>query len=213
MRRQEFHEHAELLVMSALYRLGHGAGFRSCKALCNISTYEVRKFFHRFLDAMVDMQDKFIALPSDMTSLLRVSKDYEAVGLPGCVGSMDVVHVKWGNCPMGDHNGAKGKEGYPSLAFQCITDYNRRVLSVYGPQFGIRNDKDIVKYDTYVREIWTKRLFKDTIWRYYAADGRVQHERGVYLICDNGYLPWSTLICLFAQASKASLEGYFSSNI
>jgi hypothetical protein len=152
--------------MSALYRLGHGAGFRSCKALCNISTSEVRKFFHRFLDAMVDMQDEFIALPIDMTSLLQVSKDYEAVGLPGCVGSMDVVHVKWGNCPMGDHNRAKGKEGYLSLAFQCITDYNQRVLSVYGPQFGTHNDKEIVKFDTYVQEIWTKRIFKDTCWRY-----------------------------------------------
>ncbi len=70
MRCQEFRKRAKLLDMSALYCLGHDAGFRSCKALCNISTSEVHKFFHRFLDAMVDMQDEFIALPSDMTSLL-----------------------------------------------------------------------------------------------------------------------------------------------
>jgi hypothetical protein len=106
---------------------------------------------------------------------------------------------------MGDHNRAKGKEGYPSLAFQCITDYNQRVLSVYGPQFGTLNDKDIVKHDVYVQEIRTKWLFKDTGWQYYAKDGRVWHERGVYLICNNGYLPWPTSICPFAQASKASL--------
>ncbi len=54
--------------------------------------------------------------------------DYEEVGLPGAVGSMDVVHVKWSNCLAGDFNRAKGKESYPSLAFQCISDY-RLVLA------------------------------------------------------------------------------------
>ncbi len=85
MRCLEFHERSELLVMLALYLLGHGASFWSCKALCNISTSEVCKFFHCFLDAMVDMKDKFIPLMADMDSLLQVSKDYKAVGLPRCV--------------------------------------------------------------------------------------------------------------------------------
>ena len=43
---------------------------------------------------------------------------------------MDVVHVKWANCPTGDHNHANGKEGYPTLAFQCLTDFNCRVLAI-----------------------------------------------------------------------------------
>ena len=117
------------------------------------------------------MQDNFILLPSNMAALRRVSRDYEENGLPGCVGSMDVVHVKWSSCPMGDHNRAKGKEGYPTLAFQCITDFNRRVQSVYGPHFGTRNDKDIVKHDIHVKKIQTDRLFTDTCWQFYAADG------------------------------------------
>ena len=212
-RRREFRERTELLVMSALYVLGHGAGFRSCRALCNISTSKVRKFFHLFLDALVAMQDNYISLPSDMAALRRVSRDYEENGLPGCVGSMDVVHVKWSSCPMGDHNRAKGKEGYPTLAFQCITDFNRRVQSVYGPHFGTRNDKDIVKHDIHVKKIQTDRLFTDTCWQFYAADGSICHEQGLYVVCDNGYLSWPTLICPFTQAREGTLEGYFSSNI
>ena len=51
---------------------------------------------------------------------------YEEVGLPGAVGSVDVVHVRWANCPAGDFNRSKGKESYPSLAFQCITDLDRK---------------------------------------------------------------------------------------
>jgi hypothetical protein len=51
----EFRDRVELLVMSALYILGHGTAFRSCNALCNISTSKVHKIFHLFLDALVVM--------------------------------------------------------------------------------------------------------------------------------------------------------------
>ncbi len=127
--RSKFQEHSELLVMSALHLLASGASFWWCKVLCKISTLEVCKSFFLFLDAFVDMKDEYVSLPQNMTELNHVSKYYKAVGLPGCVGSMDVVHVKWAHCPAGDYNHAKGKEGYPTLAFQCITDYNCRILS------------------------------------------------------------------------------------
>jgi hypothetical protein len=118
---------------------------------------------------------------------------------------MYVVNVKWSNCPMGDHNCAKGKEGYPTLAFQCITNINRCLLSIYGPHFGTCNDKDIVKHDTHMKKIRTDWLFMEMCWQFYAADGCVCHDRGVYVICDNGYLPWPTSICPFTQARHGTL--------
>jgi hypothetical protein len=124
-----------------------------------------------------------------------------------------LVQVKWVNCLAGDYNRAKGKEGYLTLAFQCITDYNRRALSFYGPQFGTRYDKDIVKMDVNVKAIHTKRIFKDSCWRYYNAEGSVRFKRGMYLICDNGYLCWPTSICPYAQVDKSTVEGFFSMNI
>ena len=184
--REEFRERAELLVMSALYRLGNGKPFCQCRSQCNISVSEIRLFFFDFLAAMVDMKDEYVFLPRNVTELHRMSKYYDEVGLPGCCGSMDVVHVKWSSCPTGDHNRVKGKAGYPTLAFQCITDYNRRVIGIYGPQFGTRNDKEIVKVDPnvyHIRHGW----YKDVSWKYYTYDGRVEKEQGKYLICDNGY--------------------------
>ena len=210
--RAEFRERSELFIMTALYRLGTGASFRTCPALCNISISEVRLFFDTFLHAMHEMRDEIIFMPTNITELGKVSKYYEESGLPGCCGSMDVVHVKWSSCPTGDHNRAKGKGGYPSLAFQCITDFNRRILAVYGPQFGTRNDKEIVKDDPnvhFVRSGW----YKDILWNYYTAEGRVEQDRGAYLICDNGYLRWPTSICPYAGCENASLEGFFSTNL
>ena len=158
------------------------------------------------------MKDEYIYLPRNVVELRRVSKCYEEVGLPGCCGSMDVVHVKWSMCPTGDHNRAKGKAGYPTLAFQCITDYNRRVIGIYGPQFGTRNDKEIVKVDPNVHHIRTG-WFKDVLWSYYTCAGRIEQERGAYLICDNGYHRWPISISPYANADSASLEGYFSTNL
>ena len=210
--REVFRERSELLVMSALYRLGNGNSFRQCRSMCHISVSEIRLFFFVFLAAMVEMKDEYVYLPNNIVELRRMSKCYNEVGLPGCCGSMDVVHVKWSSCPTGDHNRAKGKPGYPSLAFQCITDYNRRVIGIYGPQFGTRNDKEIVKVDPNVYRI-RNGWYKDVSWKYYTSDGRVEKERGAYLICDNGYLRWPISISPYANADCASLEGYFSTNL
>jgi len=123
---------------------------------------------------------------------------------------MDLVHAKWSsNCPTGNHNSAKGKEGYPTLGFHCITGFNWRVMAIYGPQFGSRNDKDIVKHDDNVRAIRKNCLFTNTTWQYYNGDG----ERGMHLICDNGYLLWPTSICLYLKANNATLEGFFLANL
>ncbi len=92
--REEFRERSELLVMSALYRLGNGNSFRQLRSMCHISVSEACKFFSDFLDEMVGMKDEYIYLPRNVVESRRTSKCYKEVGLLGCCGSMDVVHVK-----------------------------------------------------------------------------------------------------------------------
>jgi hypothetical protein len=154
MHKLEYRERAELLVMSSLYLLGRGAVFCSCRALCYISVLKIQKFFFAFLDAFYnDLKSEYIKLPGSFDELRQGTHPYESVGLPGACGLMDVVHVKWSNCPTGDYNQAKGKEGYPTLGFQCTTIFNWRILGVYGLQFGTVNDKHIVKTNLNVRAI------------------------------------------------------------
>ena len=184
----KFWEQTELLVMSSLSLLANGAAIRAIQPLCSISTFEVHKFYYLFLDAIVDMRNQQIYMPRNRTDLTKIEGSYSAVGLPGCCVSVDVVHVKWSNCPSGDFYRAKGKEAFPSLRFECITDFNCRILSVYGPHFGSRNNMDIVKTDLNVHTMMKNCLHRDAMWRYYGHDGHVRTNRGLYLICDNGYL-------------------------
>ena len=116
-------------------------------------------------------------------------RQFEEKGIPGVARSVDVVHVKRVNCPAGDYNRSKGKDSFPSLAFVCITDYDRCILGVFGPQFGSNNDKHIVKIDNNIR-LLNEGWLSQVEWKYYAHDGRISSATGVYCTFD---LNWQLL--------------------
>lgn len=203
---------AELIVLACLNVLAHGTPFRCLHLNTHISTSDHRKYFLKFVEMFSIHQRDYIYLPHNKEELAEVMGRYRDVGLPGAMGSVDVVHCKWSKCPAGDLNRAKGKEGYPTLAFQCISDYDRRITGVFGPQWGTRNDKHIVKLDPNVKRIKTG-WYKDVEWCYFAVDGTVATDVGAYLISDNGYLRWPITICPFMHAKNTTCEGYFSCNL
>jgi hypothetical protein len=178
---------SELLVLGALSILsGSVSGFQNLPLVSNICATEHSKFFQTFVQFLYNKCNDYIFLPRNDVELRAVMCCYEENGLPGAMGSVDVVHVKWSNCPKGDFNCVKGKESYPSLAFKCISDFDRRICHVHGPQFGTRNDKHIVKMDEGVILIGADHL--EAEWKYFDEQGNIVTEKGAYLICDNDYL-------------------------
>ena len=192
---------AELIVLACLNVLAHGTPFRCLTLNTHISASDHRLYFLKFVEMFSKHRKEYIHLPDNRDQLQEVMGRYRDVGLPGAMGSIDVVHCKWSNCPAGDRNRAKGKEGYPTLAFQCISDFDRRINGVFGPQWGTRNDKHIVKLDTNVKRI-KSGWYKDVEWCYFRRDGTVATDVGAYLISDNGYLRWPITICPFMHAKK-----------
>jgi hypothetical protein len=87
---QEFCYCTELLVLSSLYIIGHGASFHLLWPFCHISASKFCTFFNIFLDAT-----NSLANPKNVTELLLIARSYKDIGLPGCCGSMDVVYVQW----------------------------------------------------------------------------------------------------------------------
>ena len=139
-------------------------------------------------------------------------KPYSAINLPRACGSVDVVHIKWSKCPAEDYNRCKGKEKYPTLAFETVTNNQRQIMGISSVQFGTRKDKHIVKLDATVaknRDGW----YNTVTWNFYDSDGQIKTAVGVYLICDGGYLRWPILVCPYQNAHLVSLEGYFLSNL
>ena len=116
---------AELLILGALSVLAHHTPFRKLRCDTEISTSEHRAFFHHFIDSMYSIKDEYIFYPRTPGELKVVMDRYVTVYLPGCGGSIDVVHLKWSSCPAGDINRCTGKEGFPTVSFQVISGFDR----------------------------------------------------------------------------------------
>jgi hypothetical protein len=205
----------DLLILGALAMLGGTVhSFRQLPTVTNICASDHSAFFLLFISKLYSIRSEYIYMPRDAKELKSVIKRYEEVGLPGAMGSLDVVHVKWSRCPAGDFNCSKDKESYPSLGFECISDFDRRNTNVLGPQFGARNDKHIVKMDdgvAAVRDDW----YNSVRWSYLDDNCEVNEEIGVYLICNNGYLQWPISICPYMPQSETNttMEACFSANL
>jgi hypothetical protein len=112
---------------------------------------------------------------------------YERMGLPGCIGSTDVVHLRWDMCPSNKQNVCTGKEHYPTVAYQCTADHHKKILSVTSSHYGSHNDKIIVHYDDFVNKMKNKQTYYDTVqFKLFDSLGHEQMEQGGWLLCDNG---------------------------
>ena len=95
------HIKSELLVLGALAILsGSVNGFRKLPLVTHICATEHSKFFLKFVKYLFDKRADYIYLPRDDLELRAVMKRYEEMGIPGAMGSVDVVHVKWSNSPL-----------------------------------------------------------------------------------------------------------------
>jgi hypothetical protein len=83
----------ELRIMGVLKVLGHNAPFRTLKSTTNISEKEHCMFFTEFVHNIFSIRDDYIGYPKTEEELAKVIEPYECSYLPGCRGSVDVVHV------------------------------------------------------------------------------------------------------------------------
>lgn len=121
----------EIKVLGVLRILGRATCFDGITELSGIPKSSMQAFFHRFTAWFrKDIYPEFVYVPKTREDLAKVETPYALVGLPGCIGSMDVVHIAWCMCPTYLMNLAKGKEGYPSIAYNVICDHKGRAQSV-----------------------------------------------------------------------------------
>jgi hypothetical protein len=127
---------------------------------------------------------------------------YKKMGLAGCIGTTDCVHVKWDRCPVELTNLCKGKEGYPMLSYSVTVDHSGRILGVMGSNYGTRNDKTIVHRDAYITDVHDGIEKKDLEYELY-VDGVLTIQKGVYYLCDGGYHNWG---CMMNPMKHTSLR-------
>ncbi len=185
---------SELKLLGVLRVLGKGCDFDDVAMSTNMSETVARVSFHTFCRNFVKlMYDEKISPPTG-EKLVKVMEVFEKMGLNGCIGSIDVTHVKWDKCPVARVNLCCGKEGFPTLAYEVVVDHSRRIQACTRSFWGARNDKTIVKYDKFVMDMKYRNTYNNVT--YYLVDEHgVSHPyTQLYLLCDGGYHKWSCLI-------------------
>ena len=109
----------EYKVLTCLKILGRDLCADEIDEHLNIAESTVNKFFKMFIYNYANaMYSKWVNVPEG-ADLDRCEETYNRMGVPGCIGSMDVTHIYWDKCPEALRFLCKGKEGKPTVAFQA----------------------------------------------------------------------------------------------
>ena len=113
-----------LQILSVLRVLGRGTCFDGIEEITGGSAEAHRVFFHDFCRRFSKrFYSTYVHIPETEEELKKAMSDYSRMGLPGAFASMDCVHARWGMCPTSLRNLCVGKEGYPTLAWQCHVNH------------------------------------------------------------------------------------------
>jgi hypothetical protein len=201
----------ELKVLAVFQMLGRGVLPSVPAGIIGCNEKTIGNFFKFFCHIVArNLYSQFICFPTSAEEVAACVQTYAKENLPGCMGSVDCVHIPWIKCLASVRSWFVGKEGSPTVAFQVclpcscpfallllifhqvIVDHTTRILSITQPHPGAHNDKTIAAMDPWMHRIRTLALFTLFSWNALTPNGAAQFA-GVYLICDGGYQAWRIL--------------------
>ena len=113
-------------------------------------------------------------------------------GMHGAIGSMDACHVVVEKCShrlKQNHLGGKSKLTCRSYNLTC--NHRRRILHTTSGHPARWNDKKIVLYDKFARDLKNGTILNDRIFELFqrSEDNSIKKVkyRGAWLLVDNGY--------------------------
>ena len=205
----------ELLVLASLRYLGSRCPFDLLEELTCVDEETIRVFFHRhFCIWGVGAAEDAIGLPDDAASLKHVMGLYELLGLLGCAGSVDCVHLVWDKCRAGFQNVCKGKEDHPTLAFEVVASHTKRILSISQFFGGATNDKSIAREDEAIHKLRADDSYLSKVrWSSFDQLGNSSDNEGAYFICDGGYHDWQCMMAPFKHQLEGTGEYLWSKHV
>ena len=198
----------ELMVLAALRLLGRGITFDGVAEVTNVSEETCRLFFHKFCAFWgIDQFENYVFPPSDDADIANIVGEYEKLGFPGCIGSADVTHIPWDRAPAGLIALYTGKEKIATLAYEVACTHRRRIISCTSGFPGSRNDKYIVRYDSFIQSLHNGAKYRDNTFEL-RSDTETISTAGFYLLVDNGYHRWRELQNPIKRAANMETAQY-----
>lgn len=195
----------KLKLLAALRFIGRGECFDTIQELTadRVSANVIREFVIMWAAKMASLRSEYIKPPNpdNKAEIEALMEMYSKLGFPGCVGSTDCVNIALERCPYTEKQRHTGKDGYPTLGFNCTVNHHRRFLHIAPSCPGAMNDKAKVWFDLFVDRVRNNQKFKDLEFTVRTAAGDKEVVKGAYLIVDGGYHRWRVLQCPLKHSS------------
>ena len=157
-------------------------------------------FYHVFIDwGSTYLFDKFIKTPRCKDDVIRHKKDYDKAGFTGAVGSADTVNIileKGTHRLKQAHLG--GKSSLTCRTFNVVVNNRREILHTTSGYPARWNDKTLILFDEFLTNIQSGNILQDCEFELFEYnENKVVCKRkykGCWIIVDNGYFPWPTII-------------------
>ena len=158
-------------LLAVLRAMALGVPIDGVYDVARISTSTISVFFNDWLEWFhEEYYNHWVRMPSTEEELRSMEQLFAKCGLPGCFSSMDGVHLHGERLPAGNRHDYVGKEGFPTVAFNCHCTHNLRIIYIGPVQPGARNDKTMVLFDELVRKVRVDPLFTDYTFQMMDAD-------------------------------------------
>jgi hypothetical protein len=193
--------HIELLLLGTLRYLGRGWTLDDLEEQTMICEEVHRRFLHVYISwGSTHLFQRYVVTPANKDEIEKNSREYAMAGLPGCLGSQDATHIGMRRCQYRlrqYHNSYKLP--MPTRTYNLTVNHRRRILSSTRGHPGRWNDKTLVLYDSLSTDLRDGRKYSDVEFELLERDPHTNDIKtvrytGVWLIVDNGYLSWPTLI-------------------
>lgn len=190
----------ELLILGALCYLGSGWTFDDCEESTAISQETHRVFFHAFIQiGSTVLFKKHVLTPMNAEELMKHTHEMNEAGCARNAGSMDATHVTMEKCSFCLKNAHLGpKMTLTACTYNMTVNHGRQILSTTTGHPLRWNDKTLVLFDTFTRDLYDGEILQDFKFTLFerGVEGVVIEVkyREAWLMVDNGYLNWPTTI-------------------
>jgi hypothetical protein len=189
----------ELLILGAFRYLGRGLTFDDLEESTAISEEVHRNFFHKFIKiGSTVLYERYVRAPQTKEEVQEHMHEFAIAGLPGAFASTDATNIihelcNWKNRRA--HIGFKSKSA--CRTYNTTVNHRRRILATTFGNPGSFNDKTLILFDTFIRDIKRGEKLDDYTFELLERRGEevvaVQYQ-GVWIVVDNGYHNWSTTV-------------------
>ena len=139
-----------------------------------------------------------IVAPTTPAAAAHHMHEMQTAGFHGALGSIDATHVVMLNCKFGERQAhLRFQLKQTSRTYNIVVNHRRRILSSTGGHPAWWNDKTIVLFDNFVRDIKSGNILADNEFELFEYD-EDKIVTTTYCDCwiqtDNEYLDWSITV-------------------